>query len=1081
MKSTVYDSGDPNLPNLPDTDQILWSDYDDYLSNEESDACSVHSNDNHSLSLKKTKSNISYVHAISRRNTNVSRKSQKSQKPQKSPKSANNNNNSTGNSADSGNDDDDDGDDDGDINSDLTQQSPKNGRRGSLFSMFRIPRIERSSSSYRRKSESSTEQQEKQKPTIKIIQPTIDHMIAAGGDPNSTNNSLKNGRNDGTRRRSRSFSNLPPKIILDEENGYVSDEDDYTDRDVCYSRHHKKKADDEKGRGVADGDGGDYFHSNNNHSASYINDVRSFQPHINDVKENTDNEERNNLKKLDTIKSSESEAASHHVAIDKRIRRIMGTDTDYESDNNDHHHVDHHHHGFMDSKDTGYVPESILKKNNNNNNNNTNNNDDDDDDSDSDCDDHHLKHSVDEKQSPIPDDGYIDYGEIEDEEEYIKPAKKSRKKRRRRRKSRKYAGSQSKKERTAWEPGIDLRTTNVFLNSPGSIITITDYSKTRYRISHYDLYSTMNPKYSQFSTDDIILSGHDFDGEYEDSNNTPEFNEFLEYMNKVSDSHLELETAINNKPNWSEVRWINVNGLSWEAISIIGKKYNLHPLSVEDLVDIPQRTKMDTYQQHLFVVMPLLKLLKIKKLNYESDDSYFERVRTNIRYLMRNDPSTINKDFTRSDTMVSQSSRPTQTRGTGPNTNTDADIGIPKPKIVTKTIATREQLSKEFTRSATTSNTRNSELNRTITNLNDRIIPRSQRILKTPIEGDNEEEHKLFNEIEKNSTNRRLTDLTFITPTSTRYKSRMQSINKMRPLMSKSLAVGIEQVSMYLTLDGTVLTFFEHSAMEIERAILSRLSAEYTILRESCNPSILFHSILDANTDLLYPIITAYTRILNEKEVEILTATLPDLQHTQELHLMLNELSILKNSILPVSSLITQLKDLSIDKNSTFIDESCKLYLADIGDHLLAFIDEIDSMSSTIENLIDLIFNTLSVETNNSMQQLSLVTVLFLPLTFWAGYFGMNFQQFHVLKNSAEYFWKVAVPFTAGMMILLMRNSFWRMFLRCKQLFKYVVFYFQQFYHRREIIESNRRRKMRKRLNAQHWDRFRLTKNSKND
>lgn len=252
--------------------------------------------------------------------------------------------------------------------------------------------------------------------------------------------------------------------------------------------------------------------------------------------------------------------------------------------------------------------------------------------------------------------------------------------------------------------------------------------------------------------------------------------------------------------------------------------------------------------------------------------------------------------------------------------------------------------------------------------------------------------------------------------------------------MSKSLAVGVEQVSIYLTAEGTVLSFFEHSAMDIERAILSRLSAEYTILRETCNPSILFHSVLDANVDLLYPVVTAYSRILNEKELEILTAALPDLQHTQELHLMLNELAILKNSILPISSLITQLKDLSIDPTSQFIDESCKLYMADIGDHLLAFIDEIDSMSSTIENLIDLIFNTLSVETNNSMQRLSLVSVLFLPLTFWAGYFGMNFKSFGNLDYNVNFFWKLAIPFTAGMMILLMRNSCYKIVIHIKRL-----------------------------------------------
>lgn len=301
--------------------------------------------------------------------------------------------------------------------------------------------------------------------------------------------------------------------------------------------------------------------------------------------------------------------------------------------------------------------------------------------------------------------------------------------------------------------------------------------------------------------------------------------------------------------------------------------------------------------------------------------------------------------------------------------------------------------------------------------------------------------------------------------------------------MAKSLAVGVEQVSLYLTTDGTVLSFFEHSAMEIERAILSRLSADYTILRETCKSSILFHSVLDANVDLLYPVVTAYTRILNEKEVEILTAALPDLQHTQELHLMLNELALLKNSILPVSSLITQLKDVSMDSNSQFLDEGCKLYLADIGDHLLAFIDEIDSMSSTIENLIDLIFNTLSVETNNSMQQLSLVTVLFLPLTFWAGYFGMNFKSFGNLDYNVSFFWWLAAPFTAAMMVLVMRHSVWRLLVRSKRFFLRIYYPVQQYFENAEehdAGDTNNAQRMRH-LKLQQWERMRQRKRGKGE
>lgn len=1191
MQPQIYDSGDPNLPNLPDTDQIQWSDYDNYLSNrpssssssasdlEEEDPNEEHNtnhNSNHEIRRRRTSTNHSTLKK-SRRSSMNSKKSVKSsnskkplinifgtnnefldsnsddvvsenEKIQHTNDYSNNNQNqhkrkksyNSNNSINSNNS----------SQSDHSIDNTKHRERsGSFFSILHLPRLihrfsdksgnsndginsndhqffNRSQNNLTRanteihagRSNSVIDNNFNNSP---IIQPTRAHSIAAGATFHNNNDNNN---------ETQSFSHLPPSNFYDEETGRP-DLDLFKDRDVQYD---DVRYDDSSNSDNIIGSNSDALKSDN--SNLYNNDSNNkdeeeddeIDANLSDIEDNGEDNDGddgvsidninsyNPLEKYatnilvqnkdynDKIKRINSRISNHSiksnnnnknntvtknkVEIDQSKKKIMKTDTDDESVLN------------IPSK-SQYQPESILKKknektieneeiNNDDDNNNNNNSSD----------------NIAVTKSTQP--------------------HKSRKKkaaRRRRRKSRKYVGSQSKKERTAWEPGIDLRTTNVFLNSPGSIITITDYSKSRYRISHYNLYSEMNPKFSKFTSDDTILSAHDFDEEYDTSN--PEFNDFIDYMNKVTDSHKSVEDAINDKPLWSQVRWININGLSWEAISIIGKKYNLHPLSVEDLVDIPQRTKMDIYQQHLFVVMPLMKLLKVKRLSDDTNETYMQRLRRHIRELGNGD------SISRSPTYISKSNHKSKNKVKN-NSNSFNDNNRKKmdnldrtntqSKIITKTIATREQLSREFSNNSVKSTDQNpnilqvpgqnqsnnndnnnnnisrilsdsmvsndnknnnkgtnnyysddgnDQLDRTRSVFNDNILPRSTNTFKKRNIYSTEEEYKFEVEIEKSSRGRKLTDLTFITPTSAKYKSRMATINRMRPLMSKSLAVGIEQVSIYLTVDGTVLSFFEHSAMDIERAILSRLSAEYTILRETCNPSILFHSVLDANVDLLYPVITAYSRILNEKELEILTASLPDLQHTQELHLMLNELAILKNSILPISSLITQLKDLSTDSSSTFIDESCKLYLADISDHLLAFIDEIDSMSSTIENLIDLIFNTLSVETNNSMQQLSLVSVLFLPLTFWAGYFGMNFKSFGNLDFNVSFFWKLAIPFTAGMMILLMKNSCWRILLKVKRFFLYYWNKFQTFRNSDEKVEEFDRRFHN--FNPEKWASFR--------
>lgn len=70
--------------------------------------------------------------------------------------------------------------------------------------------------------------------------------------------------------------------------------------------------------------------------------------------------------------------------------------------------------------------------------------------------------------------------------------------------------------------------------------------------------------------------------------------------------------------------------------------------------------------------------------------------------------------------------------------------------------------------------------------------------------------------------------------------------------------------------------------------------------------------------------------------------------------------------------------------------------------------------------MIDLIFNTISIQSSDAVRMLSLVSVVFLPLSFLTGYYGMNFQKFDSLHNSVGYYWAIAVPCSVSMCTLLM-------------------------------------------------------------
>jgi magnesium transporter len=251
-------------------------------------------------------------------------------------------------------------------------------------------------------------------------------------------------------------------------------------------------------------------------------------------------------------------------------------------------------------------------------------------------------------------------------------------------------------------------------------------------------------------------------------------------------------------------------------------------------------------------------------------------------------------------------------------------------------------------------------------------------------------------------------------PGDAEFQARLFIITRMLQLESSHLRS--EQISIFLG-HKTVLTFQEDPG-DVWDPIRQRLQTAGSLLRRG-DASMLVYSLIDAIVDQCFPIIERYGDDLEGLENEVLGR--PTREALQGIHRIKRDLLLLRRSAWPMREVVHRLQT---EQHECFSD-TARAYMRDVYDHTVQIIDIIETYREVAIGLTETYMSAMGNHMSEIMKVLTIIGTIFIPLTFLAGVYGMNFHYFPELSWRWSYagFWAVCVASAVAMLAWFRRND----------------------------------------------------------
>ncbi len=214
----------------------------------------------------------------------------------------------------------------------------------------------------------------------------------------------------------------------------------------------------------------------------------------------------------------------------------------------------------------------------------------------------------------------------------------------------------------------------------------------------------------------------------------------------------------------------------------------------------------------------------------------------------------------------------------------------------------------------------------------------------------------------------------------------------------------VDQVSIIL--GSNFLLSFQEREGDVFNPIRERLKKPDSRIRKS-GVDYLAYSLTDAVIDYYFVILENFGEKVEDLEDKLISDPRTETLHTIQRYK--RDMILLRKAVWPLREMVNGMQKVE----SGLIHESTQIYLRDVYDHTIQVIDSIEAFRDILSSMLDVYLSSVSNKMNDIMKVLTIIATIFIPLTFIAGVYGMNFEYMPELR------WKLGYPAVMSFMLLI--------------------------------------------------------------